>query len=443
MKGSSTLNEAQDPFVKAIPFDSRSLLRRQMLLLACMYLGYAGFLLLKTSIVVAGPALLADPSLGLTKADWGVILGCGTIGGILGKFVSGWSADRVGGKLIFTAGLLVTTLGVSGFSFRSDFLAFALMYFIVLLANASGWPSMAKLIGNWFSTNQYGRVWGLISTSSRVGTITATLTVGALLRSMDWRQMLLVSAGIGTGLVLMATFLIRENPPVSPDTTLDNTDDPHIDHPFYQTTLKEAFFEFLGSKRFLLICGSMMGLTILWDFLNFVPLYLNERMGLSTADSAMATSSFPIGSLVSVLIGGFLFDKLSRKAVARLMTVYLGVAVASLGFILILPQIEFSLQGNLIATLCALFIFGFSVSPAYYLPMSIFSIEYGGPHSGFLIALLDAVGFAASVVFSFVGGRVAGQGGGWVAFLTLLIGVAVFSWWMTAWFLHGESKLQK
>jgi sugar phosphate permease len=420
--------------------DPKSIFRRQVLLLACMYLGYAGFLLLKTSIVVAGPALLADPSLGLNKSDWGMILGCGTIGGILGKFVSGWSADKLGGKIIFTSGLLLTTIGVSSFSFRSHLLAFALMYFIVLLANASGWPSMAKLIGNWFSPDHYGRVWGLISTSSRVGTITATLTVGALLHSMDWRHMLWVTTGIGCFLVLLAWFFIKESPPVPIDSKVLETADRYIDHPFYQTTLKEAFFMFLKSKRFLLICGSMMGLTILWDFLNFVPLYLNESLQISSADAALATSSFPIGSLISVLVGGFLFDKLSRKTLTRIMTVYLGAAVASLCFILAMPSLDLSAHEKVLSTLAALFVFGFTVSPAYYLPMSIFSIEYGGPHSGFLIALLDAVGFAASVVFSFVGGHIASQAGGWVLFLTLLIGVAVFSWWMTVWFLNGEAR---
>jgi sugar phosphate permease len=91
--------------------------------------------------VVAGPEILNDTSLGLTKADWGAILGYGTLGGILGKFASGWAADKVGGKIIFNLGILITTLGVSGFSFKSEFFSFAIIYFFILMANAAGWPS--------------------------------------------------------------------------------------------------------------------------------------------------------------------------------------------------------------------------------------------------------------------------------------------------------------
>jgi sugar phosphate permease len=258
---------------------------------------------------------------------------------------------------------------------------------------------------------------------------------------MDWRLMLWVAAAIGAGLVIIASLFIRECPPVVVQVSSTDSENKYISHPFYQTTLKEALVLFFKSKQFLLICGSMMGLTILWDFLNFVPLYLNESLSMSTADAALATSSFPIGSLVSVLVGGFIFDKLSRKTVTKIMAIYLGIAVSSLLFILYLPQFPLlSAQQKIYATLAALFIFGFMVSPAYYLPMSIFSIEFGGPHSGFLIALLDAIGFGASVAFSFVGGRMAGEAGGWVRFLTLLIAIAIFSWGITVWFLKGESN---
>lgn len=413
--------------------------RQQLFLLLGMYLVYAGYLFLKTSIVASGPALLSDASMHLDKADWGIILGCGTIGGILGKFVSGWFADRLGGKIVFSAGILVTSLGVALFSRFNELFFFAIVYFIVLLANAAGWPSMAKLIANWFTPNQYGRIWGIISTSSRVGTILATLTMGALLHSLDWRQSLLVTASIGGVLLLLSLFLVKEHPHHANEASITSLEDRHCNHHFYQVPLQKAFLSSLKNKRFLLISASMMGLTILWDFLNFVPLYLNEALGFSSADAALATSSFPVGSLISVLVGGFLLDKMPRKKFTLLMAFYLTVAVCSLILLYALPILELSNNQKVTTTLMTLFLFGFTVSPAYYLPMSIFAIEYGGPHSGFLIAFLDAIGFAASVVFSFVGGRIA-TSGGWGYFLGLLISIAFLSLLATVWFLAGEDR---
>ena len=57
--------------------------------------------------------------------------------------------------------------------------------------------------------------------------------------------------------------------------------------------------------------------------------------------------------------------------------------------------------------LVLLFLFGLCVSPCYYIPMSVFSMEFGGPHSGFLIALLDAIAFGALAIFQFFGGAIA------------------------------------
>lgn len=417
----------------------------QILLMISMYLGYAGFMLMKTSIVAAGPALLSDSTLGLTKADWGMILGWGTMGGIIGKFISGFSADRWGGKIIFTSGLVITTLGISNFSFRAQTIAFAATYFIILMSNSSGWPSMAKLIGHWFQPNQFGRVWGLISTSSRVGTITATIAVGGLLKHLDWRHMLWVSASIGATLALLFGFLVREKPSIGRPQSQINThkstpNDSHVHHPFSQMTLKQAFFRFFRSRRFLLIGGSMMALTVLWDFLNFVPIYLNENLKLSSADAASATASFPIGSLISVLMAGFFFDKLSRNSITKIIGIYLALAIASLLLIANLSSLNLTEQQKITATLFCLFVFGFTVSPAYYLPMSIFAIDFGGPHSGFLIALIDAIGYSASIAFSVVGGRLLMSDNGWSNFFALLISVALGGWLLTVLFLRGEAK---
>jgi len=72
--------------------------------------------------------------------------------------------------------------------------------------------------------------------------------------------------------------------------------------------------------------------------------------------------------------------------------------------------------------------------------MSIFSIEFSGPHSATLVCLIDMCGFAASASFGFVTGRLAASAGGWTSFMMLLAavgGVAAVSTWL---FMHGEYK---
>jgi OPA family sugar phosphate sensor protein UhpC-like MFS transporter len=89
-----------------------------------------------------------------------------------------------------------------------------------------------------------------------------------------------------------------------------------------------------------------------------------------------------------------------------------------------------------------IFLFGFSISPAYYIPMSVFSIAFGGKHSGFLIALVDVFGYTGAFLFNFFGGSIA-QNQGWPTFLASLLAVAILALVTLTMFLHLEYKSAK
>ena len=431
-------------------------LKRQVLTVGAMYVGYAFFMVLKTAPITASVSMIEDGL--IDKKQWGQILSIGTVGAILGKFITGWMADKFGGKFTFTLALAVTAIAIALFSAASSAVLFGAAFFLALLAKSAGWPSMAKLIDHWFQPDKYGRVWGVLSTSSRVGTIIATFVLGALLAYMSWRSVLLAAAGVGGLVVLYCLFRLKEHPLPEPEKIGDNksvaaeeTND--TPHPFDGTTLAQALKCFLVSSRFWLITGSMMGLTILWDFLNFVPIYLRETLEISESEAAMATSAFPAGSFVSVLVGGYVFDRLDRGKMAVVMGILLTIAtgcILSFQFMQgwglekgtpFMPELGLAKDSPFYLSLALLFVFGLCVSPCYYLPMSVFSIEYGGIHAGFLIALLDALGFAAFAVFAPIAGALAEDS--WASFFALLVAISVTSILTTTLFLRGESKIQR
>ena len=73
----------------------------EMIVLACMYVGYAALYMCRATVVISSPAMLDDPGLGLTKTAWGAILGWGMAGTLIGKLANGVLADRFGGRRIF------------------------------------------------------------------------------------------------------------------------------------------------------------------------------------------------------------------------------------------------------------------------------------------------------------------------------------------------------
>jgi OPA family sugar phosphate sensor protein UhpC-like MFS transporter len=399
-------------------------------------------MLLRMVPTVAGTSIREDPALGIDLEDWGKVIAAGTCGAMAGKFVCGWAADRFGGRKTFAIALLVASLAVGFFGMSSTMLAFQAALFVTQMAQAAGWPSMTKIITNWAPPRQYGRVWGILSTSSRVGTLTATFALGSLLAWMSWRGMLWIAAVAGCGIALFYGVSMRDRPatPLPDDTgKVDEAAAMKPAHPFDNLTLPQALPRMFLSLRFWLITGSLMGLTILWDFLVMAPLYLQDTLHLSAAQASRAASAFPLGSLLSVLAGGYVFDRLDRKTMGGMMAGLLTVAVGCLLTFARLPEFPLSGQSAMLVSLALLFLFGLCVSPCYYIPCSVFSIDFGGRHSGFLVAILDAMGFAATAVFYYFGGGIA-QRLGWSAFLYVLAGVGTWSLVLTYFFMQREGR---
>ena len=159
--------------------------RQQVATIGTMYAGYSTSMILRMIPTVAGSSIVADSAFGIDLESWGVIVASGTVGGMTGKFLFGWSADKFCGKRTFTVGLLIASIFVSLFAMSSTKLMFQISFFLTYMAQAAGWPSMIKIIVNWIPPKKYGRVWGILSTSSRVGTLTATFVLGSLLAFMS------------------------------------------------------------------------------------------------------------------------------------------------------------------------------------------------------------------------------------------------------------------
>ena len=421
-------------------------IRWEMRIVISMCLGYGMLMLCRTVVGVAGPAMLADPGLTLDTATFGAILGWGTAGNLTGKLTTGILADKLGGSRIFIWAVGLAAIATFIFGTLSTNIAFFALYFLTVFAKSAGWPSMANIIRVGFVPAKHGRVWGFIATSSRISSVATTVLVSSLLLIMSWRGLFYIAGALAFVSAFILPRYLKSSCQGSRrlDADAEGSTEPisawSKDHPLSKAETRAAIGVFISNPRFWLISLGVSSLAVLFEFQVFLPIYLNETFSLPPAQAGMASSAFPLGCLVAVFGGGFIYDKLSKKNIVYTMSATLIVAVLCLLSLRLLGVYDFGSGLELSITIVLVFLFGFAISPAYYIPMSVFSIGFGGKHCGLLVGLIDAFAYFGAMMFDFIGGTVANKEGGWEDFILILIVTSILATIFMTTFLYLDYR---
>jgi MFS family permease len=129
--------------------------------------------------------------------------------------------------------------------------------------------------------------------------------------------------------------------------------------------------------------------------------------------------------MFSVVIGGFIFDQLTKKRRIFVLGGMMTLATGCIVILLSLPESNIQEASLLWIALSAVMVFGLMIAPCYLIPMSVFSLDFGGKHCGVLVGIIDAAGYSASMIFEFLGGAVADQVDGWQQFLHIILNVSI------------------
>jgi sugar phosphate permease len=415
---------------------------------AISYAAYGVSMVLRLMPAFAANAMRSDPAIQANVTAIGAMLASGTTGALCGKFLWGWAADRWGAKRVFPLALLIESFAVAVFSQAQSMGSFQAAFFVTLLAQAAGWPCLTRIVQNWAPPGKAGLIWGSLSTSSRVATLAASLGPAALAGFLPWRDVLLFASAIGAATAIVAFKLLP--PETAPDERAQRTTSraaggtsanaSPAPHPFANLSLAQTLLGFITSTRFLLMAAALLGLAVLWDFLLLAPMMLRDGLQLTNEQALQAVSAVPFGSLISLCAGGLLFDKLTRRGRAIVMGSLTAAATLCLTLFAALPALPLAPATLVPASTGLLFVFGLCLSPCYYIPVSVFSTEFGGPRCGILVAVLDAIGFAAVAVFCLLSGPIVEQLG-WPSLLLLLTAIGLTSSSLLLMFLLREARI--
>ena len=370
---------------------------------ALLVLGYSGYYFCRSDLSVVLPTLIKDLAQhGITPSEaqirLGFIASLGTVAYAFGKFFSGPLADTGGGRRNFLGGMAGSIFFTIVFALSGGFPLFTLAWIGNRLFQSQGWAGLVRVSSRWFSYSTYGSVMAVVSLSFLFGDAACRWMMSELLaHGVGWRGVFYFSAAALAALLVTNVLLLRETPEErglpSPEVNPRNVyadEEPARDgeRPGVGAILRPL----LTSFAFWLVCALAFGTTLLRETFNlWTPTYFVQFVGLSASVAASRSALFPLCGGVSVLLLGFLSDKLGPNG--RNVLVVAGMAACTVCLVMFrsVPSHGGSWWPSLLVGLV-----GFTLLGPYSYLAGAMSLDFGGKHGSATAAgIIDGFGYMA------------------------------------------------
>ena len=385
-------------------------LRRRVF--AGIFIGYAGYYLVRNNLALAIPDLLAEhPE--YSKAQLGGALTGLSLAYGLSKFLMGSISDRSNPKYFLPLGLLLSGGIMATFGLVDALYASLTAIIAIMVLNGwvqgMGWPPCGKLMVHWFSTKERGLTVSTWNTAHNLGgALVANLALVGVLLFNDWGAKFYFNALAAAVLAIGVYFLLEDTPQsrgLPPVERYKNDYPPGYSEAHEQTLgFREIFLRYVLPNKYLwaIAIANAFCYFVRYGVVNWIPTYLETAKGFSFKESSIAWSLYEYAAIPGTIVCGWLSDKWfkGRRAPATMLFMALTLIAVVVYWL--------NMRGPLWIDYAALIAIGFLV----YGPIMMI-----GLHSLDLVpkkAAGTAAGFTGFFGYVF-GSAVAGAGVGWIA----------------------------
>ncbi|MFS7996989.1 putative ABC-type glycerol 3-phosphate transporter [Helianthus anomalus] len=273
----------------------------------------------------------------------------------LGMYVAGHLGDTLDLRLFLTTGMIssgifVGLFGMGYFWNVHKFWYFLAMQMLAGLFQATGWPSVVAVIGNWFGKRRRGLIMGVWNAHTSVGNISGSLLAASVLDYGWGWSFILPGAFIVVAGVMVYLFLAAypedvgfpypsDSSPNARGTIRDDTmweegtsNDEEAPVPRISSVNRKGV-GFVGACFIpgvipFALCLFFSKL-VAYTFLFWLPFYLSqteiggERMSVKSAGNL--STLFDVGGIVGGILAGYISDKLRARATTAASFMYAAI----------------------------------------------------------------------------------------------------------------------
>jgi OPA family glycerol-3-phosphate transporter-like MFS transporter len=411
---------------------------RQILVVSLLFGGYAACYFCRADLSVAAPLLIEEmKTRGVSHADALVAIGqiasLGVFAYALGKLLLTGLGDFWGGRPNFLICLGGATAFTLLFALSGTLPLFTLAWLGNRLTQSIGWAGLIKVSSRWFDFTAHGTVVGILSISYLVGDALARQWMGYLIhQGYGWRALFYLAAAVAGFFLIANALLLRESrTDAGYPEAIANPQNLYGDVAARPASIAALVLPLFRSRAFLLVCLLSLGCTIVRETFNdWTPVYLRDFFGYSMSGAASASAVFPAVGALSVLVAGWLSDRLGANSRPAIMGVgLLATAAALLSLAL--------LRASSVSPILPLFAIGTTalcvIGPYSYLGGAL-AIDFGGKQGAALSSgLIDGVGYLGSVLGGVTVARVSiafGWPGVFLSLAVISVAAAIGAAWL-------------
>ena len=353
----------------------------------------------RVNISMAAKSILKDFK--LSHVELGIAFSAFSWPYLIGQWVGGWSANKIGAKL--TLALCVLVAGVATF-FSGIAVGIMTLFAARLFVGIGEGPVFSAAtqgMKHWYSGKRYGYIQGITHGAARFGGAVAPLIVAWCIALSGWRLSFWVCAIITLAWLAIWWWNFTEDP----------RDHPHIT----QAEVAELVPPTKGVRHartpwwplikriFPVTMVDFAYGWMLWVFISWIPLYFMTRFHLNIKSAALSTAITLIAGVIGDTFGGVASDWLLEKTGSKLIARNVFIAVCLLLAAGCLAATMFTSNINLVTFLLfATFFCSEAVcGPIWAVPMDI-THEYAGIGGGIMNSGFAIAGVISPIVFGWV-----------------------------------------
>lgn len=363
----------------------------------------------RTAFALLWPEMGED--LGMDKSDYAIMLNVFMACYALGKFASGKLYDAIGTRLGFTVSIIVWSLASAFHAFARGVITLSIFRGLLGIGEAGNWPGAVKSNGEWFPVKERAIAQGIFNAGASIGNVIAPFVIVLLYTNFGWKTTYIVLGGVGLLWVIPWLFLNKSTPEKHPWVTAEERAlilDSRIDKEEGIEKAKSLGISDILSHREswgVLTCRFFIE-PIWWFFAGWMPIYLNDRFGLSIEQIASTMWISYLMAACGSILGGMFSGRLMRSRsvdTSRKLTIVLGgllILIAFVGIIALVKEDNFMLFIYFAGM--ALFGFQFAIGNIQTISSDLFR----GPSVGTLAGLAGTIAALSPMIMNWFVGRI-------------------------------------